>query len=435
MEGLLVILIFAILLFFNVPIAISLGVSSILYCVFFSSIPASMVIQTFVTSLDSFTLLGVPFFILAGDIMMQGGISKRLIKFSTALLGSLIGSMGIITVFGSMIFAAISGSGPATVACIGGVTIPAMIKEKYDRGFACALCATAGALGPLIPPSICLIMYGIIAQKSITTLFLAGVLPGLLTALALMLLVYSMAKRHKFGLKMNPELMEHVPGEKLTLWRSFWEAIWSLLVPVIILGGIYSGIFTPTEAAIIACVYALIIGMFVYKEIRLRDIPSIFRNTVNTNGTILILVACATAFGRVLAMEQVPTTIASMITGISTNKYLILLLINILLLVVGCFMETLSALIILTPILLPAVTALGVDPIHFALIIVMNLVIGQSTPPVGVNLFVAARIGNSSIEEMFKWLIPSLLTLIAVQQLITYIPGISLLLPKLFGMI
>lgn len=435
MEGLLVALIFIVLLFFHVPIAISLGIASVSYCIFISDIPVSMVIQSYVTGLDSFTLLAVPFFILAGDIMMAGGISRRLINLCRALMGAISGALAVVTVFASMIFAAISGSGPATVACVGGITIPEMVKEKYDRGFSCALTATAGALGPLIPPSLVLIMYGVIAQQSITTLFLAGVLPGILTGLALMIYSVVVSKKFHFGLKDNPELQAARSQEKISVWAAFKEAIWALMVPVIILGGIYGGIFTPTEAAIIACDYALVVGIFVYKEIKVRDIPTIFKRTLGTVGTVMILVACATAFGRVLTMEQVPTTIATMITSFTSNKIILLILINILLLIVGCFMETLSAEIILTPILLPVVQAIGIHPIHFGLIMGMNLVIGQSTPPVGVNLFVAARIGRCKVESMFKWLLPSLLVLLFVQQLCTYIPEISLILPRLFGMI
>lgn len=436
MEGLLVALIFIVLLFFNVPIAISLGISSVSYCMFISDIPVSMVVQSFVTGLDSFTLLAVPFFILAGDIMMAGGISRRLINLCRALMGSISGALAVVTVFASMIFAAISGSGPATVACVGGITIPEMAKEKYDLGFACALTATAGALGPLIPPSLVLIMYGIIAQESITTLFLAGVLPGVLTGVALMIYSVIVSKKMKFGARDNPELQaEAKTQKKISIWAALKDAIWALMVPVIILGGIYGGIFTPTEAAIIACDYALIIGIFVYKEIKIKDIPAILKRTLGTVGTVMILVACATAFGRVLTMEQVPTTIATMITSFTSNKILLLILINILLLIVGCFMETLSAEIILTPILLPVVKAVGIHPIHFGLIMGMNLVIGQSTPPVGVNLFVAARIGRCKVESMFKWLVPSLLVLLLVQQICTYVPEITLFLPRLFGLI
>jgi len=426
-----VILIFGALLFFNVPIAISLGISSLIYIMFFSPVPVNMVIQALVTGLDSFTLLGIPFFILAGDIMMHGGISRRLIRFSTALLGGIIGSMGMVTVFASLIFGSISGSGPATVASIGKIAIPAMIKEKYDRGFACALAACSGSFGPLIPPSIVMIMYGVVAQQSITHLFLAGIIPGIIVAISLMTFAYFASKKYKFGLRMNPELKETLEVESLSVVRTFIDAIWAILCPLIILGGIYTGAFTPTEAAIVACVYALIIGIFVHREIKPKDLPKIFKNAVNTNGTVLILVSCATAFGRVLAIEQVPAALGGVISGISDNVYIILLVINLLVLAIGLFMESLAALIILTPVLLPIVTSMGVDPIHFGIIITMNLAIGQSTPPTGVNLFVASQIGECRVEDVLRWLLPAVLVLIVVLLILTYIPAISLFLPSL----
>jgi len=429
---LIVVLIFFILMFLNVPIAISLGVSSIIYVLFLSVIPASMLIQAFVMGLDSFTLLGVPFFILAGDIMIQGGISRRLLKLSTAIVGGIVGSMAMITVLTSLIFGSISGSGPATVASVGRIAIPAMVQEKYERGFACSIAAASGAFGPLLPPSIVMIMFGVIAGQSISDLFLAGIVPGFLVAISLMIFSFFMARKHKFGAKMNPEIAEIQP-EKIKLWPAFKDAIWGILCPLIILGGIYSGAFTPTEAAVVACVYGLIVGIFVYKEIKIKDIPRIFKSAVATNGTILILVSCATAFGRVLTIERVPDAIAVAIAGVSDNMIIILLLITVLVLGLGLFLETLSALIILTPILMPVAVSVGVNPIHFGIMMTMNLAIGQSTPPTGVNLFVAARIGECKIEEILKWLLSPILVLIFVLLLITFIPAISLTLPRIFG--
>lgn len=441
MGGLYIILIFLAALFLNVPIAISLGIASVTYVFFFSSIPIDMVIQSYFSGLDSFSLIAVPFFILAGDIMMVGGISRRLVDFCLLFLGKVKGALGMVTAFTSMIFAAISGSGPATVACIGGIMVPEMKKQNYDTGFACSLAATSGALGPVIPPSLSFIMYGVIAQLSITELFIAGVVPGVLMGIALMVLVHIVAKEKGYGVatgdieEQNPCALEEVETthvkhkSKATIIR---EALWALMVPVIILGGIYGGFFTPTEAAIIACDYGLIIGIFVYKEIKIRDIPKILRSTALTSGTVMILVSCATAFGRLLAMEQVPTNVASFILSISDNKLVVLLLINIFLLVVGMLMETLAAIIILAPLLLSVVVPLGIDPIHFGVIMVVNLVIGMCTPPVGVNLFVAARIGGIKIESMFKWLIPCIGALLVVLLLVTYIPGLSLGLLSLF---
>lgn len=424
MGGLAIILIFILSLCLNVPIAISLGVASITYIFLFSSIPVDMIVQAYFSGLDSFSLIAVPFFILAGDIMMVGGISRRLVNFCLLFLGKVKGALGMVTVFTSMIFAAISGSGPATVACVGGIMVPEMIKQKYDRSFASTLAASSGALGPVIPPSLSFIVYGVIAQLSITELFIAGVIPGILMGIALMILVHIVAKKEGYGVasRSGPAGGEAGQSKAATLK----EAVWSLMVPVIILGGIYGGVFTPTEAAIVACDYGLIVGIFVYKEIKIKDIPGIFRTTVLTSGTVMILVSCATAFGRLLAMEQVPTSVAAFLLGISDNKIIILLLINIFLFFVGMLMETLAAIIILAPLLLSIVLPLGVDPIHFGVIMVVNLVIGMCTPPVGVNLFVASRLGGIKLEEMFRWLIPCVGSLLIVLMFVTFIPALSI---------
>ncbi len=423
-QGIFIFVVFFIALFMNIPVAFSLGIASVATIIFFDTLPLGYVIQAFFSSGDSFPLLAVPFFILAGDIMMQGGISSRLINFCKSLMGTKRGGLGVITVFASMIFASISGSGPATVAAIGGLLIPAMINEGYDRGYACSLGATAGALGPIIPPSISFVVYGVIAQVSITELFIAGVVPGILMAIALIIFVKITSNKHEFG----------VVREKATFREkivAFKEAIWALMVPVIILGGIYGGIITPTEAAIIACVYGIIVGLFIYKEITLKDLPNIFAKSALTSGTVLVLIGCATAFGRILAVQHIPTMIAEAILGLTDSKILILLLINVVLFITGMFMETLAAIVILGPLLLSVVNPLGINPVHFGMIMVLNLVIGQCTPPVGVNLYVAARVGSIKFERMFKWLIPLIIVLLVVQMLITFIPGLSLVLVDL----
>lgn len=431
MNGLYVVLIFVIMLFLHMPIAISLGVASFAYVMFLSPLSVDLVIQSFFSGVDSFPLLAVPFFILAGDIMMEGGISSRLIAFCEALLYKVAGALGMVSVLSSMIFAAISGSGPATVACIGGITVPEMIKRGYDRRFASTLVACSGALGPVIPPSLSFIMYGVIAGLSITDLFVAGIVPGILMGISLMILVHINAKKYGWDKKIELKDRQNTALRQQSLWKAFKGAVWALLVPIIILGGIYGGIFTPTEAAIVACDYAIIVSIFVYKEMKFRDIPKVFARTAVTSGTVMILVACATAFGRVLAMEKVPTTIAEMILGISDNKIIVLLLINIFLLLVGMLMETLAAIIILAPLLLSVVMPLGVDPVHFGVIMVVNLVIGMCTPPVGVNLFVAARLGEVKIENMFRWLLPMIGCLLIVLMFVTYIPALSLLFVKM----
>src|SRR6056297_100243 len=425
MTGLWMILIFLVLLFFHVPIMISLGVSSVAYCLLLTDTPIQMIMNVYFTSLDSFPLIAIPFFVLAGELMMRGGISDKLISFFRSLLGNIAGALGAITVVTSMVFAAVAGSGTATVAAIGGITIPEMLKEKYDRAFACALAATAGALGPIIPPSVAMILYGVIAQVSIAKLFIGGIVPGILTAIGLVLLVHFDAKKKGYGLTSKDVNIEVLP-----IGKALKESIWAFTVPIIILGGIYSGTFTPTEAAVIASVVAMVIGIFVYKEINLKEIIVVLKKTAVTSGTIMLLVSCASALGRLLTLEKVPIQLAEMILSISDNKIIVLLIINFFLLVVGMFMETYAAVIILAPVLLPTVVSLGVDPLHFGLIMVFNLTIGLCTPPVGVNLFIASRIGNCSIEKMIKPLTKTLSILIIVLLLVTYIPQLTTFLPN-----
>ena len=420
----LLILMFLILLVFNVPIMIALGVASVGYCLIFDPMPISMIMSTYFSSLDSFPIIAVPFFILAGELMMQGGISTRLINFCRSLVGAVIGALGCVTVVASMLFASVAGSGSATVACIGGITIPEMLRERYDKGFACALAAVSGTLGPIIPPSVTMILYGVVCSVSITKLFIAGIVPGILITIGLTWLVLRMSKARSYGLSPEETAKLRVP-----LATSFKEAFWSILIPTIILGGIYGGIFTPTEAAVVACVVAMFVGMFIYKEYTFRELPKVFQKATLTSGTILLLVACATALGRVLTAEQIPEQVAESLLTITTNKYLLLFIVNVFLLVVGMFMETYACLLILAPVLLPAVEAVGVEPLHFGIILTVNLSIGLCTPPVGVNVFIASRIGNCSIEDIFKNIPPFLGILIGVLMLITYIPPLTMWLP------
>jgi C4-dicarboxylate transporter, DctM subunit len=408
----------------SVPIAISLGVASAV-TVFQADIPMLVVIQRMFGSLDIFPLMAIPFFILAGNLMDVGGISKRLVNFANALVGSLTGGLAMVAVVTSMFFAAISGSGPATTAAIGAILIPAMIAKGFDRNFAGSVQAVSGELGVIIPPSIPLILYGVTAEVSISKLFVAGVIPGFLIAASLMLVVFIISKIK--GYSGN----EKVTGKER--WFAFKDAILALIMPFIILGGIYSGVFTPTEAAAVAVVYSFLVGFFVYKEIKIKNLMEIFRKSAITTSIIMIIISTAGLFGWLLTRERVPQTIAESFAAFTDNPFVFLILINLLLFVVGMFFETSSSIIILAPILTPIAMMLGIDPVHFGIIMVVNLAMGMVTPPLGVNLFVAVQIAETTLEKITRFLLPFLFVLIIDIIIISYLPSISLWLPSLMG--
>ena len=415
------------LLLFSVPIGICLGLATMIVMVFVDGTPPMVLLaRSVVTGADSFPLIAVPLFILAGDLMQHGGMSRRIVGFANALIGHIRGGLAYVNVLACVFFAAISGSSPATVAAIGSNMIPEMEKVGYTRRFSGALTASSGMIGVMIPPSIPFIIYGVTAEVSIGKLFLAGVVPGILFALMFMLVARILLRNDKTVQESTTTF------SGAGVWESFRTSIWALLVPGIILGGIYSGIFTPTEAGAVAVVYAVIIGIFVYRDITFTDLPSILAGSAKTSGTILVLVIMATAFGRLITLARIPTELAALITSLSDNPIMILLLINLLLLVIGMFMETISSIIIMTPILLPVATTLGVDPIVFGVILTVNLAIGFCTPPLGVNLFVASGISKVSIEQLSKAILPFFVGMLALLMLITYVPAISLALPSLW---
>ncbi|MCG8485740.1 MAG: TRAP transporter large permease [Clostridia bacterium] len=416
---------FALFLILNLPIGIALGLSSVAAIYYSGSINVNYLYTSLVSSSDSFPLMAVPFFILAGELMGKGGISKRLLNVANMLVGRYTGGLALVTIAACMFFAAISGSGPATVAAIGGLVYPTMIKMGYDKKFSAALIATAGSIGVMIPPSIPMVIYSISTENSISELFLAGFLPGILVGLGLMIWAYIYSKKKGY----------HGTQEKFVLkdfLKTVYDAKWALIVPVIILGGIYGGVFTPTEAAAVAVAYGFIVGVYVYKDLKLKEVYSVLKATVLTTGSVMIILGTASAFGRILTIEKIPVMIANAITSVSTNQFVILLLINTLLLIIGCFMETIAAIIILSPILLPIVVQVGVDPIHFGIIMVVALAIGFITPPLGINLFVACGISEISLEEISKGIIPWLIVMISILLLLSFIPQISLLLPNIF---
>ncbi len=411
-------------LLIGVPICFAIGVS-VFVGLYYGGIPFAFVSQSTFTALDNFTTMSVPFFILAGAVMETGGLSRRLINFAQALVGNVTGGFGIVTVLACAFFAAICGSSPATVAAIGAIMIPAMIGRGYSAPFAASLTACSGGLGVVIPPSINMIIYAITANVSVADMFLAGFLPGVIITLALTGVVYFLAK--KKGYRGSGE-----PLNLKTCLKAFRDAKWALLAPVIILGGIYSGWFTPTESAAIAVVYGMVVGFFIYRELNLRNLVNVLISASTTTGAVVIILATGMAFGRLIARYQIPQLAGDLLIGISDNWMVILILIALLLLALGCFMETLSIMIILTPILLPVVTSLGVNPIHFGTIMVLGAEIGMFTPPVGVNLFVASGISGVPLEKLSWAIIPFILTMLAVYLLLILAPQISTLLPSLF---
>lgn len=410
---------FAIFIVIGMPIAFALGAATLGTTIATQSIPLQFFSQASFTSIDNFPIMAVPLFIAAGIIMGGGDLIKRLLKLADEMVGFLPGGLALVAVVTCMFFAAISGSGPATVAAVGTILIPAMIKNGYNPGFAAAIVAAAGSIGVIIPPSTPFIIYGVAAQQSISQLFIAGIIPGIIIGLGLMAVTYVIAKRNGWrGDKSAPNLK--------SLAKSTWDAKLALLVPIIILGGIYGGFMTPTEASAIAVVYGLIVSLLIYRDTDLKTMYYHFVNAGITSSTVIILIAMASIFGRLITVEGIAQTIAEFIISVTDNKIIILLLINILLLIIGVIMEALAAIVILTPILLPIILQLGVDPIHFGIIMVFNLAIGFITPPVGVNLFVTSGISKLRIEEIAKKAIPMILVMIILLIIFTYIPGISL---------
>ena len=418
---------FFILLCLTVPIGVSIGMSIIVYFLLFNTQPVSFLCQNMFTACDSFPLMAIPFFVAGGALMSNGGITKRLVDLADACIGHISGGFAMVTAICCAFFGAISGSAPATVAAIGGLMVPAMIERGYDKGFSLAIIATSGCLGVIIPPSIPMVIYGTTTGAAVGTLFIAGIGPGLLFCFALCLYSYLVAK--KKGWKGN--------GKKFSIKRvgvELKKAVWALLAPLIILGSIYGGFCTPTEAAAICIVYALLIGFFVYRELDMKTMLNSFWDGALTTGTILIIVGTGTTLGRVLTVAQVPQMVVNGILGISDNPIIILLLLNLILLIVGCLMETLSAIMILGPILYPVAAAAGMGLEHFGIMMVVNLAIGFCTPPVGLNLFVAAALREDvSFMSLVRHAMPIIGVLLAIQLVITFCEPLVMTIPKLMG--
>ena len=412
-----------ILIFIGVPIAVSIGFATLAAMAVGGNFDQMfLVAQRMITALDSTVLLAIPLFVLAGVIMGKGGISKQIVDLCYEFFGWIPGSLGVVTVIACMFFAAISGSAPATVAAIGGIMIPAMINDGYPAGFSAALSASGGVIGCIIPPSIPFVNYALITGESVKSLFLAGVIPGILMGVVLCLMTSFFAWKNKWGSRKK--------GVDLrAAMKALGSAIWAILMPAIILGGIYGGFFSPTEAAAVACIYGFLVSVFIYRGIKIFDMYEIAFESVKTSAMILFIVAVANAFSFIVTTQQVPAKLSAAVLGVTDNWIIILLLINVILLINGCFMETTASTYIYTPILFPLVTALGVDPVQFGVIIIMNMTMGLVTPPLGINLFVANGIDKRVVfSEQVKYVLPLFAGLVVVLMLVSYIPQLSLLL-------
>ena len=404
------------LLALSIPIGISLGLATVIALIYTGTIPLIMVAQNAFAALDSFPLLAIPFFMLAGALMGYGGISKRLVNLADAMVGAVLGGLAMVTVMACMFFAAISGSGPATVSAIGSFMIPSMKEKHYDSDFAAALTATAGSIGVIIPPSIPFVIYGVVSGVSVGEMFISGIIPGIIIGLSLMAVSYRTARKKGYPRTSSPP----------KIWPTLKEAFWALLVPIIILGGIYGGIFTPTEAAFVASVYALLIGKFIYKELDFKTIYAAFKDAALVNGATTFMVGLSMSFAAFLAMEQIPIKICTWMLSISSSQVTIFLIVNLLLLIVGCFVDNISSMIILTPILLPIMLKLGVDPVHFGLVMTVALATGFVTPPYGANLFVASAVSGVSMLKISRAVVPFILAMLFCLLLFTYIPALSM---------
>ncbi len=416
--------IFFVLLLLGVPIATSLGAAGVAGLLE-GDFPLAMLAPAMSAAVTKYTLLAVPFFILAGAILEHADISRRIIALAEAVMGDIRGGLAVVSVIVCCFFAAISGSSTATVAAVGGIVLPAMIKQGYDRGTSSALIAAAGTIGIVIPPSIAFVIYASMSETSVTALFAGGILPGLIEGAAFIACMYWLIRKQKF-----PNLRKYTGRET---GKIFLDSIWGLMAPVIILGGIYTGIFTPTEAACVAVVYSLIVGIFIYKSIKLKQLFALTAQAVVSTSSVLFIVSAASIFAWIISTSGIAAAFTSFILGISTNKILILLFINIILIIAGGFIDSISAMYILLPIMLPIIRSLGLSLVWFGVMVVVNLSIGQFSPPVGVNLYVACNITGTPFKEIAIKIWPFVLAAAVALLIVTYIPQIALLLPNLLS--
>ncbi|MEL7623083.1 MAG: TRAP transporter large permease [Clostridiales bacterium] len=413
---------FFLFIFLNIPIAISLSLSTLVGLVY-GGYPLAMFPSIMYSAIGKFTLLAIPFFILAGVIMDYAGISKRLIHFATVCVGHRKSGMIGVLVVVSCFFAAISGSGPATVAALGSVLIPAMSRLGYDKGMSSALMAASGAIGIIIPPSIAFVIYASIADVSVSKVFSGGIIPGIIVGIA-----YVIAAR--WSSRNNDKIVIQPKASRQEMWVAFKDAIWGLLTPVIILGGIYGGVFTPTEAAGVAVVYGLFVGIFIYKEIKIKNLWNLFVDSAVSSGVVMYIVACASVFAWLLTTSHIASDFSAWLLNLTSSKVMLLLLINVIFLIAGCFLDASSAFYILLPIMIPIMNTLNVDLVHAGVFLTVNMAIGLITPPVGINLYVACRISGTTVSEICRKIIPFILAGITALLVITFVPQITMFLPN-----
>ena len=416
-------IIFVVLLAIGAPVAVAMGPTGAIAVTMLDEIPLEVIAQRFVTGVDSFPLLAVPFFILAGALMNTGGTTQRLVRLANVLVGRFTGGLGHVNVVSNMIMAGMSGSAAADAAGTGSVLIPAMARAGYSRPFAAALTAAASTIGPIIPPSIPFVVFGVLASVSIGRLFLGGAIPGLLMGLYLMAAVYIIARRRGYARGAKP-----TGGE---VWTAFRDALPALMLPAIIVWGIAGGVVTPTEASVLAVLYALFLGTVVYRELSWDSTFAIFGEAAMTTATVMFIVAASALLAWVLTREQAGPQLVRLVTSVSTDPFVILLVLNVILLVLGCFLETLSLMILLVPVLMPLIKTLGIDPVHFGVMFTLNLMIGLITPPVGMSMFITSRIAGIQVAEFAREIWPFVIALVAVLLVVTYFPSVVLFLPNL----
>ena len=407
----------------GLPIPFAVAIGTVVGYVFLD-FPFVAIAQAMYTGVEPFPLLTVPLFVFAGSLMEQGGMARRIVAMATSLIGNVTGSLGLVAVLGCTFFAALSGSGPATTAAIGAVMIPSMVKQRYDVAFGGAIAAAGGALGSLIPPSNLMIIYGIVAEQSIPRLFLAGFIPGVVASAMLMLCTYLIAKKRGY-------IGDGTEFSWGRVYDAFVAGKWALLAPIIILGGIYSGIFTPTEAASVAVVYAFIIGHFAYRELTIEKIVACLKVTAMISGAVLIIVGPAKAFGELMSLMSVPDMIGESLSDVTENPFILLMIIAAILIITGMFLESIAQIILLTPLMLPIAVGLGIDPIVFGIVMIISCEVGFLTPPVGANLFVAARITNLGIDRISVAVIPFVFAYILILVIIAALPDLVTWLPNL----